>query len=68
MLYKFFCSFWVELLVINDSILYDSEILLILLCKSNFLFFLERVIYVFVLDIFIFDFDDILFVLIDDSK
>ena len=54
--------------MINNSILYDSKILLIFLGKSNFLFLLEKVIYVFVLDIFIFDFDDILFVLIDNSK
>lgn len=68
MLYKLLCSFRMELLVLNDSILHDSKIPLIVLSKSNLLLFLQNVVYVFVLDIFIFDLDDILFILIDDSE
>jgi len=68
MFYEFLCGFGVELLVIDDSVLYDSEILLIFFCKADLLFFLQRVVYVFVLDIFIFDFDHILFILVDYSK
>jgi len=68
MFYEFLCGFGVELLVIDDSVLYDSEILLIIFCKADLLFFLHRVVYVFVLDIFIFDFDHILFILVDYSK
>jgi len=68
MFYEFLCGFGVELLVIDDSVLYDSEILLIFFCKADLLFFLQRDVYVFVLDIFIFDFDHILFILVDYSK
>jgi hypothetical protein len=68
MFYEFFCSFRVELLVINHSVLDNSEVLLILFWKTDFLFFLQRVIYVFVLDILIFDFDHILFIFVDYSE
>lgn len=68
MFYEFLCGFGVELLVIDDSVLYYSEILLIFFCKADLLFFLQRVVYVFMLDIFIFDFDHILFILVDYSK
>ena len=67
MLYKLLCGFRVELLVVDDSVLYDGEVLLIFFSKIDFLFFLQRVIYVFVLNIFIFDLDHILFILVDYS-
>ena len=67
MFYKLLCGFRVELLVVDDSVLYDGEVLLIFFSKTDFLFFLQRVIYVFVLNIFIFDLDHILFILVDYS-
>lgn len=67
MLYKFLCGFRVELLMVDDSVLNDCEVLLIFFSKTDLLFFLQRVIYVFVLDIFIFDLDHILFIFVDYS-
>ena len=53
--------------MIDDPVLQNSVILLVFLSKYNPLFFLQGVIYVFVLDILIFYFNHILFVLINNG-
>lgn len=54
--------------MIDDSILEYSVILFVFLSEKDLLFFLQRVIYVFVLYILIFNFDHILFVLINNAQ
>lgn len=53
--------------MINDSILEDSVVLFVFLSEEDLLFFLQGVIYAFVY-ILIFNFDHILFVLINNAE
>lgn len=67
-LYKLLSGFRVKLLVIYNFILQGSKIFISILCESNLLFFLQGMLYVFMMDIFIFNLNDILFVLIDYAE
>lgn len=66
-LYVFFCGFGMELLMIYDPVLQDSEIFIIVLCKCDFLFFLEGVVDIF-MGMFVFDFNYVLFIFVDYAK
>jgi hypothetical protein len=57
----------VELLVLDDSILYDSQVLIGFLVNSTLLFFKAKLL-TFVLHIFIFDLDYILLIVVDDAE
>ena len=65
---EFFGGLWMKLLMLNNSILQYSQMLIIIFGKSNLPFFLQRVLNVFMMNIFIFNFYDILFVLVDYAK
>jgi hypothetical protein len=63
-LYIFFCSFGMELLMIYNSVLQNSEIFIIILCEREFFFLLDGIVHIFMW-MLVFDFDYILFIFVN---
>jgi len=68
MLHKLFRRLRVKLLMLNDPDLQSSEILVALLCNIGLLLFLQSIFGVLMMNIFIFNLNDILLILVDNAQ
>jgi hypothetical protein len=66
-LYELFSGLGVKLLMLDDPILQNCEVFVAILSKRNLFLFLQRMLTL-MLNILIFDLDDVLLILINDCK